>query len=84
MAFQDAGKIRAITWQVTITVAGMAVVIWLVYALRLILLLLALTVLFAYLLRPLVDGVEAPARRWGAYRGWRRMMRRWRRRRWTI
>jgi predicted PurR-regulated permease PerM len=65
MAFQDAGKIRAITWQVTITVAGMAVVIWLVYALRLILLLLALTVLFAYLLRPLVDGVEAPARRWG-------------------
>ena len=44
MVFREAWKIRAITWQVAITVAGMAVAIWLVYALRLILLLLALTV----------------------------------------
>ena len=68
MVFREAWKIRAITWQITITVAGMAVAIWLVYALRLILLLLALTILFTYLLRPLVDAVEAPGRRWGARR----------------
>ncbi|MGA1369478.1 MAG: AI-2E family transporter, partial [Blastocatellia bacterium] len=66
MVFREAWKIRAITWQVTITVVGIAVAIWLVYALRLILLLLALTVLFTYLLRPLVDSFEAPGRRWGA------------------
>ena len=66
MVFREAWKIRAITWQVTITVVGIAVAIWLVYALRLILLLLALTVLFTYLLRPLVDNFEAPGRRWGA------------------
>jgi predicted PurR-regulated permease PerM len=62
MVFRDAWKIRALTWHVTLTVAGLAVSIWLIYSLRLILLLLALTVLFVYLLRPVVETVQAPLR----------------------
>ena len=65
MSHPEAWKIRATAWQVTVTVATIAATLWLLYALRLVLLLLAFTVIFSYLLLPLVDAIEAPGRRWG-------------------
>ncbi len=58
-------RIRTIAWQAAITVAAAAGCLWLLYALRMVLLLLAFTVIFCYLLLPLVDFVESPGRRWG-------------------
>lgn len=65
MPLREAWKIRAITWHVTITVAAIFATLCVVYALRSVLLLLAFTVIFCYLVLPLVDLFEAPGRRWG-------------------
>lgn len=58
-------RIRTIALQAATTVATVAGGLWLLYTLRMVLLLLAFTVIFCYLLLPLVDFVEAPGRRWG-------------------
>ena len=55
MTNYDIGKIRSIAWQATLIVAASGGVIWLLYALRMVILLLAFTILFSYLLLPLVD-----------------------------
>jgi len=53
---------RIVTKTILLVIAAAALV-WLFYALRAVLLLLALTVIFCYLLAPLVDFFESPIRR---------------------
>jgi len=62
MISHDIGKIRSVAWQSTLIVAASAGAIWLLYALRMVLLLLAFTVLFCYLVLPLVDFLNRPRR----------------------
>lgn len=69
MANPDVGRIRSITSQATLTVAAGAAVIWLVYLLHKVLLLLCFTVLFCYLLLPLVEMLNRPGRRLNLPRG---------------
>lgn len=54
----DSARVRRIVAQIILLVAAAAAVIWLLYALRVILLLLAFTVIFCYLIAPLVDFFE--------------------------
>lgn len=63
MTYQDIGKIRSIAWQATLIVAASIALIWLLYALRMVLLLLAFTVLFCYLLLPMVNFLNRPGSR---------------------
>ncbi|MEY4167035.1 MAG: putative permease [Acidobacteriota bacterium] len=62
MTSYDIGKIRSIAWQSTLIVAASGGVVWLLYALRMVLLLLAFTVLFCYLVLPLVNFLNRPRR----------------------
>lgn len=54
----DTARVRRIVTQAVLLVAAAAALIWLVYALRMILLLLAFTAIFCYLIAPLVDFFE--------------------------
>src|SRR5262245_4960671 len=54
----DPARIRRVVTQVILLVAAAVIVIWLLYALRMILLLLAFTAIFCYLIAPLVDFFE--------------------------
>jgi len=54
----DPARIRRIVTQAVLLVAAVAAIVWLVYALRMILLLLAFTAIFCYLIAPLVDFFE--------------------------
>jgi predicted PurR-regulated permease PerM len=54
----DSARVRRIVLQVILLVAAAIAVVWLLYALRMILLLLAFTVIFCYLIAPLVDFFE--------------------------
>jgi predicted PurR-regulated permease PerM len=54
----DSARIRRILTQAVLMVAAAAAIIWLLFALRTILLLLAFTALFCYLIAPLVDFFE--------------------------
>jgi predicted PurR-regulated permease PerM len=58
----DSIRIRRIVTQTLLLVAAAAAIIWLVFALRMILLLLAFTAIFCYLIAPLVDFFEFPIR----------------------
>src|SRR5215510_1810553 len=51
----DPARVRRIVTQTVLVVAAAAAVIWLLYALRMILLLLAFTAIFCYLVAPLVE-----------------------------
>ena len=54
----DPARIRRVVTQVVLLVAAALIVIWLLYALRMILLLLAFTAIFCYLIAPLVEFFE--------------------------
>jgi predicted PurR-regulated permease PerM len=54
----DTARIRRIVTQAVLLVAAAAALIWLVYELRMILLLLAFTAIFCYLIAPLVEFFE--------------------------
>src|SRR5215475_11594340 len=54
----DPASIRRIVTQAVLLVAAVAAIIWLLFALRMILLLLAFTAIFCYLIAPLVDFFE--------------------------
>lgn len=54
----DLARIRRIVTQALLIVAAAAAIVWLLYALRMILLLLAFTAMFCYLIAPLVDFFE--------------------------
>ena len=54
----DPARVRRIVTQVILLVAAAAATVWLVYELRMILLLLAFTAIFCYLIAPLVDFFE--------------------------
>jgi len=54
----DPARIRRIVTQALLVVAAAAAVVWLLYALRMILLLLAFTAIFCYLIAPIVDFFE--------------------------
>jgi predicted PurR-regulated permease PerM len=54
----DPGRVRRIMTQVILLVAAAAAIFWMVYELRMILLLLAFTAIFCYLIAPLVDFFE--------------------------
>jgi predicted PurR-regulated permease PerM len=54
----DPASIRRIVTQAVLLVAALAALIWLLFALRMILLLLAFTAIFCYLIAPLVDFFE--------------------------
>src|SRR5262245_40832468 len=54
--------VRRVVLEIILLVIAAVVVLWLVYALRAVLLLLAITIIFCYLLAPLVDFFEAPGR----------------------
>lgn len=58
----DLARVRRIVLTVISLVAASAFVVWLLYALRIVLLLLAFTAIFCYLIAPLVDFVERPLR----------------------
>ncbi|MBK9314741.1 MAG: AI-2E family transporter [Acidobacteria bacterium] len=58
----DPARVRRVILQVILLVVATIVVGWLLYALRAILLLLALTVIFCYLVFPLIEMVERPFR----------------------
>ena len=58
----DSARVRRVILQVILLVVATIVVGWLLYALRAILLLLALTVIFCYLVFPLIEMVERPFR----------------------
>lgn len=58
----DLARVRKIVLTVVLLVAASAVIGWLLYALRLVVLLLAFTAIFCYLVAPLVDFVERPFR----------------------
>lgn len=62
MTSLDIGKIRSIAWQSTLIVFASCSAIWLLYALRMVLLLLAFTILFCYLVLPVVDLLNRPGR----------------------
>src|SRR5215813_1766219 len=57
-ALPDPARIRRVVTQVILLVAAAVAVIWLLFALRMILLLLAFTAIFCYLIAPLVDFFE--------------------------
>ncbi|MFM8392409.1 MAG: AI-2E family transporter, partial [Acidobacteriota bacterium] len=63
MTYHDIGKIRSIAWQATLIVAASGAAIWVLYTLRMVLLLLAFTVLFCYLLLPMVNFLNRSGRR---------------------
>jgi predicted PurR-regulated permease PerM len=54
----DPARIRRVVTQALLVVAAAAAVVWLLYELRMILLLLAFTAIFCYLIEPLVDFFE--------------------------
>ena len=54
----DPARIRRVVTQVLLLVAAAIAIIWLIFALRMILLLLAFTAIFCYLIAPLVDFFE--------------------------
>jgi predicted PurR-regulated permease PerM len=54
----DPARVRRIVTQVILLVAAAAAIVWMVYELRMILLLLAFTAIFCYLIAPLVDFFE--------------------------
>src|SRR5262249_21413576 len=54
----DPARVRRIVTQVILLVAASAAVVWTVYELRMILVLLAFTAIFCYLIAPLVDFFE--------------------------
>src|SRR5499426_2793787 len=54
----DPARVRRIVTQAVLLVAAVAALIWLLFALRMILLLLAFTAIFCYLIAPLVDFFE--------------------------
>jgi len=56
----DPAQIRRIVLTVIVFVAASVAAAWLLYALRVVVLLLAFTVIFCYLIAPLVDFVERP------------------------
>jgi predicted PurR-regulated permease PerM len=56
-------SVQRIVTKTILLVIVAAAAVWLLYALRAVLLLLALTVIFSYLLAPLVDFFESPIRR---------------------
>lgn len=58
----DPARVRRIVLTVVLIVAAFIGVLWLLYALRLVVLLLAFTVIFCYLIAPVVDFVERPFR----------------------
>lgn len=58
----DLARVRRIVLTVVSFVAISILAAWLLYALRMVLLLLAFTVIFCYLIAPLVDFVERPLR----------------------
>jgi predicted PurR-regulated permease PerM len=58
----DLARVRRIVLTVVLFVAISIIAAWLLYALRMVLLLLAFTVIFCYLIAPLVDFVERPLR----------------------
>src|SRR5215831_10098168 len=58
----DPARVRRIVTQVILLVAAAAAVVWMVYELRMILLLLAFTAIFCYLIAPLVDFFEFSTR----------------------
>ncbi|MEO6725898.1 MAG: hypothetical protein ABIP14_11445, partial [Blastocatellia bacterium] len=58
----DLERVGRIAVRVVLLVAAVAAVAWLVYALRTVLLLLAFSVIFCYLIAPLVDLAERPLR----------------------
>jgi predicted PurR-regulated permease PerM len=58
LLFTDPARIRRIVTQAILLVGAMAAIVWLVYELRMILLLLAFTAIFCYLIAPLVDFFE--------------------------
>ncbi len=62
LAQTDLARVRKIVLTVVLLVAATASLIWLLYALRVVLLLLAFTAMFCYLIAPLVDLVERPLR----------------------
>ena len=57
-ALPDLARIRRVVTQVVLLVVAAVAVIWLLFALRMILLLLAFTAIFCYLIAPLVDFFE--------------------------
>src|SRR5262249_24149126 len=57
-AWPDPNRVRRVVTQVILLVAAAVIVIWLLFALRMILLLLAFTAIFCYLIAPLVDFFE--------------------------
>jgi predicted PurR-regulated permease PerM len=54
----DSGRVRRIVTQVILLVGAAGVIVWLLFALRMILLLLAFTIIFCYLIAPLVEFFE--------------------------
>ncbi|HKQ78196.1 MAG TPA: AI-2E family transporter [Blastocatellia bacterium] len=57
-ALPDPARVRRVVTQVVLLVAAAAAVMWLLFALRMILLLLAFTAIFCYLIAPLVEFFE--------------------------
>src|SRR5215467_12822689 len=55
----DPARIRRVVTQALLLVAAAVAIVWLLYALRMILLLLAFTAIFCYLIAPLVDFFES-------------------------
>jgi predicted PurR-regulated permease PerM len=58
LLLSDPARVRRIVTQVILLVAAAAAIFWVVYELRMILLLLAFTAIFCYLIAPLVDFFE--------------------------
>lgn len=58
----DPARVRRIVLTVILLVAASVVVAWLLYTLRLVILLLAFTAIFCYLIAPMVDFIERPFR----------------------
>ncbi|MEP7336518.1 MAG: AI-2E family transporter [Acidobacteriota bacterium] len=58
----DLERVGRIALRVVLLVVALAVIAWLLYALRAVLLLLAFSIIFCYLIAPLVDLVERPLR----------------------
>src|SRR5215471_21585879 len=55
----ESARVRRIITQAVLLVAAAVAIVWLLYALRMILLLLAFTAIFCYLIAPLVDFFES-------------------------
>lgn len=58
----DLARVRRVVLMVILLVTVSIIAVWLLYALRMVLLLLAFTVIFCYLIAPVVDVVEQPLR----------------------